>query len=742
MKRIFMALFMLLYSISNAQSLSGRVLNERGDPLGDVIVVNKSSNRHTYSNATGSFTLPQAAENDSILFYLLGYEPEKILLRAVEQNTSYSVVLKEASISLDQVVLVSELHALTKFVDVDIKTDPVKSSQEILRKVPGLIIGQHAGGGKAEQLFLRGFDIDHGTDVALSVDGLPVNMVSHAHGQGYADLHFIIPETIEDISFGKGPYYSDHGNFNTAGYVDLHLKKRINQNMISFEAGQFNTLRLMGMVSVLDTEKSNAYLASEIYITDGPFDSPQNFNRINLMGQYNFSLPGIQEFNLRISHFQSKWNASGQIPQRAVDDGTLDRFGAIDDTEGGQTDRSNFLVNYVKTLEENKTLLAKAYVSEYNFELYSNFTFYLEDPVNGDQIRQKESRIITGAESVFEYENISLGSDLLFEYRAGAGFRFDKVNDVELSHTVNRQTTLIRMALGDVNETNLYGFLDTEFKRGNWMLNPALRVDYFNFDYYDKLSDTYKNEAVDKVVFSPKLNTVFTMNSELQLFLKTGMGFHTNDTRVIVAQQEEDILPAAYGADLGAIWRPFTGLVINTAAWWLFLEQEFVYVGDAAIVEPSGKSRRLGFDLGARYQLLDWLFFYADLNYAYARSVDEPSGDNYIPLAPDLTSTGGLVMEDFKRFSGAFTYRFMDDRPANEDNSFVAKGYVVADFNLNYRLNNWNLGVIVENLFNTEWNETQFATVTRLFDEPEPVEDITFTPGTPFFLRAKVIYTF
>ncbi len=733
---------MLYYSVGLAQSFMGKVLGEEGEPLADVLVLNKNSNQHTYSNATGSFTLTNTYANDSVSFYLLGFEPWKRILKQEEINTETTVKLTETGISLDQVVLVSELHALTKFVDVDIKTDPVKSSQEILRKVPGLIIGQHAGGGKAEQLFLRGFDIDHGTDVAISADGLPVNMVSHAHGQGYADLHFVIPETIEDISFGKGTYYADHGNFNTAGYVDLHLKKRLSQNVVSVEAGQFNTVRLMGMFNMLNTQKSDAYLASELYLTDGPFDSPQNFSRINIMGKYIYSLPGDQELNLGISHFQSTWDASGQIPQRAVDDGTIGRFGAIDDTEGGQTGRSNIWADFTKLVGKNQSFSAKAYVSQYDFELYSNFTFYLEDPVNGDQIRQKENRIITGAEGMFEQKNMTLGQNTQFEYRAGAGFRYDQVSDNELSHTVNRKTTLEQLSLGDVNESNMYGFLDTEFKQGKWMLNPALRVDYFKFVYNDLLSDFYNNEGVDKVTFSPKLNTVFTPGEQVQFFLKTGIGFHSNDTRVSVKQQGEDILPKAYGADLGTIWRPITDLVFNIAAWWMYLEQEFVYVGDAGIVEPSGKSRRLGIDLGARYQPHDWLFLYGDLNYAYARGMDEPDGQDYIPLAPDLTSTGGIVIEDLSGFSGALNYRFMGDRPANEDNSMVAEGYFVVDFNINYHLNHWNFGVIIENLFDTEWNETQFATETRLFDEPAPVEDITFTPGNPFYLRGKVVYTF
>ncbi|MCF8713928.1 TonB-dependent receptor plug domain-containing protein [Joostella atrarenae] len=742
MKYIITAFCMLVVSITYAQSLSGKVVNSEGSPLTDVGIFNKSTGSHSHSNETGSYSLIKTQVGDSVYFSRLGYKTELAIITKTDLSGKKNIVLSEANISLDQVVLVSEVNALSKFVDVDIQTNPVKSSQEILRKVPGLIIGQHAGGGKAEQIFLRGFDIDHGTDVSINVDGMPVNMVSHAHGQGYSDLHFVIPETIDDINFGKGPYYANKGDFTTAGYVDLNLRKSLEKSVVSVEVGQFNTSRFMGMLKVLDTEKSNAYVASELYLTDGPFDSPQNFNRINVMGRYNYKLADDEDLTITASHFQSKWDASGQIPQRAVDEGLIDRFGAIDDTEGGETSRTNLLVNHIKLLDEDRAVKTKAYISQYDFELFSNFTFYLDDPVNGDQIQQKESRIIAGAESAFERSNLTLGENIHFKYQAGAGFRYDNVDDVQLSHTVNRKEILERFAYGDVDEVNTYGFVNTEFRLGRWTFNPALRIDYFKFDYVNKLTETYDNKSENKVAFSPKFNTIYSVNSNWQLFFKTGMGFHSNDARVVVANQGEDILPAAYGADLGTIYKPINKLAINAALWWLYLEQEFVYVGDAAIVEPSGETRRMGIDVGARYQALPWLYLYADANYAYGRSVNDPDGKNYIPLAPDFTSAGGILIENLGNFSGALTYRYIDDRPANEDDSIVAEGYFVTDFNVSYTRNNWTYGIIIENLFDTEWNETQFATESRLFDEPEPVEEIHFTPGTPFYLRGKVTVRF
>ncbi|MEM9144143.1 MAG: TonB-dependent receptor, partial [Bacteroidota bacterium] len=246
----------------------------------------------------------------------------------------------------------------------------------------------------------------------------------------------------------------------------------------------------------------------------------------------------------------------------------------------------------------------------------------------------------------------------------------------------------------------------------------------------------------DEVFLGPKLNVIYAASPQLQLFGKTGIGFHSNDTRVVIANEADDILPAAYSADFGTLFRPNERLVLNATLWNLFLEQEFVYVGDAGIVEPSGKTRRYGVDFGLRYQLTDWLYFNGDINYTYARSTEEPDGEDFIPLAPDLTSAGGFAFRNLGNFSGNLNYRFIKNRPANEDNSIVAEGYFITDLNVNYALDNWTFGLIVENLFDSEWNETQFATESRLFTETESVEEIHFTPGVPFFIRGRVTVNF
>ncbi|RXR18400.1 TonB-dependent receptor [Flavobacterium amnicola] len=730
-------LFLFWMFTSYSQIKKGTIHDVNGSPIDNAYIINTNSQSHAHTDEFGNFAIDKTVVGDLLEVSGLGYKKNTF---SVSEGLT-EIILESDIYTLDQVIIHSKISAMNELSKIDLQTKPVNSSQEILRKVPGLFIGQHAGGGKAEQIFLRGFDIDHGTDIALSVDGMPVNMVSHAHGQGYADLHFVIPETIEKIDFGKGTYYANKGDFATAGYVSFLTKEKVENSSLSVEAGQFNTMRTVGIFNLLENQKKqSAYLATEYVLTDGPFDSPQNFKRMNLFGKYTNSISENSKFSIMASRFTSKWDASGQIPQRLVDNGMISRFGAVDDTEGGNTSRTNFNASLTKNISENTFLKANAFYSNYQFELFSNFTFFLEDPINGDQIKQKENRNIYGLNSELN-KRLKINSiDALVQ--AGFGFRADETKNTELSHTLNRNETLQNIKLGDIDQTNVFSYLNAEFDFGKLKINPAIRMDYFKFNYQDKLVAKYTTQSEDKVKFSPKLNFIFSQNNDLQFYLKSGLGFHSNDTRVVVAQTGKKILPTAFGTDLGTIFKPFSRLVVNSALWFLDLEQEFVYVGDAGVVEPSGRSKRMGIDFGLRYQMTNYLFFDADANYTYARSNDAPNGQDYIPLAPDFTGTGGFSVTDYKGFSGGFHYRYLKTRPANEDNSIVAKGYMVSDVNLNYKYQKFIFGISVENLFNTKWNETQFATESRLQNEATSVEEIHFTPGTPFFMKGKITYTF
>lgn len=662
----------------------------------------------------------------------LGDENPKALEDSIKQESEDP----EKNITLREIVIVKQLNHLNAISKMDLKINPVNSSQEVLRSVPGLFIAQHAGGGKAEQMFLRGFDLDHGTDINLSVDGMPVNMVTHAHGQGYADLHFLQPETIESIDFDKGPYNVAKGDLATAGYVSFKTKDRMD-NEVSLEIGQFNTQRLRASFSFLNNDRQSFYVSSSYLMSDGYFRSSQNFKRFNLMSKYT----GWNEnsrFSVILSHFNSSWNASGQIPQRAVDEGLITRFGSLDDTEGGNTGRSSLNLLHELSFENGGVLKSNTWLSYYQFDLYSNFTFFLKDSVHGDEINQRENRLLGGVNTEY-LQSFEVG-ETHWQLRSGLGFRYDNVDDLGLYHTEKRQR-LDTLALGDVHETSLFGYAGVNIEWGMWMINPAVRLDYFTFDYTDRTLAEYANPKVSQAIVSPKLNFIYHLNPRLQFLLKLGKGFHSNDARVVIAQEGKSVLPAAYGADLGAQWKPFPFLIVNATAWYLQMEQEFVYVGDDAVVEPSGRSRRNGLDLGLRCELGEHVYVQADYTFSHARSMDDPEGENYIPLAPVHTFVAGVSYQ-YKSFTANLKCRYLGDRPANEDYSITAKGYFVTDLNATYTYKRFTVGAVLENLFNTAWNEAQFATETRLRDEPSSVTEIHFTPGTPFNARGFVTFRF
>jgi hypothetical protein len=377
------------------QPLSGIVKDSNtGEPLENATLLLKQAEIHTHTAGNGSFTMQVSQFPDSLFVSYTGYKPQTY---PVNGSISGLVIeMQSLPVELSQVVVISN-QLLHQIMQVDLEMNPVNTSQDLLRKTPGLFIAQHAGGGKAEQIFLRGFDCDHGTDVHLSVDDLPVNMVSHAHGQGYSDLHFVIPETVENIDFGKGSYYADKGDFTTAGYVNLKTFDRVEQSQVKVEGGMFNTARLASVLNLLNETAGNRqsmYVAGEYNYSNGPFDKPQYFNRVNLFAKYSRRLSEQTQLQLTASTFSSRWDASGQIPERAVRENPVSRWGAIDSTEGGNTSRTNLALSVQRSLDENTKWQSLFYYTHYRFNLFSNFTLFLNDPEYGDEIQQREDRNI------------------------------------------------------------------------------------------------------------------------------------------------------------------------------------------------------------------------------------------------------------------------------------------------------------------------------------------------------------
>ena len=649
--------------------------------------------------------------------------------------------LKEVIISDSK----NNAHGSEIISQIDQQLRPTNSAQDLLKLVPGLFIAQHAGGGKAEQIFLRGFDCDHGTDFSVNIDGMPVNMVSHAHGQGYADFHFVIPETVDKLKVYKGTYNAAYGDFATSGAGEFSTKNNIGKSMIKLEGGQFDTYRAMGMIDLLrgnhllTKNNENFYVAGEYYYGNSFLENKQHFSRYNIFSKYTAQFGSHNFLSFSGSTFRSGWDASGQIPTRAVNDGLISRFGSIDPTEGGQTSRTNFNLSLITSLKNGGIIKNQAFYSYYDFNLYSNFTFFLHDSVNGDQINQTESgRNIYGYK--FSYEKSSILAGKTLKTVIGAGTRIDD-GIVMLRHSVKRMV-LDTISAGHLTQQNASAYIDeTLYLTDKFSINTSLRFDYFDFSFhnfkYDSLSG---RKQVPKV--SPKLNLYYDATENVQLFVHAGYGFHSNDARSVVLKTNGNNLPTAFGYEAGSTFKLSKRIIINAALWGLDLQNELVYVGDEAIVEITGATRRLGADLSSRFQITDHFFADVDINYNHGRYINLPKGQNYIPLAPSLTSTGGFSYKREKGLNASIRYRYLNTRPANNDNSVQAIGYFLLDAVINYTMPRYQIGLSAENLLNSKWNQAQFDTESRLRGESKPVDELHYTPGTPFYLKASLAFFF
>ena len=748
--RIYLIVWMLLFcrTIYAQSNIQGKVVEAHNQiPIQNAYVqLVNVNNQITYTDIEGRFEFKSlSAGIYYLLIHSLGYESITDTIELKEAQQHYSTIsLKESTVEIPEIIISARNEvAFTTINSIDFKLRPINTTQDLLRLVPGLFIAQHAGGGKAEQLFLRGFDVDHGTDVAVSVDNMPVNMVSHAHGQGYADLHFVIPETVDNIKFQKGCYDAAIGNFNTAGSVRFQTKNFLPENKVKFEMGRFNTYRGLVMLNLIphtDTveAKHSAYVASEAFYTKGFFEQPQHFNRFNVFAKYHGILSKNTFLTASVSTFSSRWDASGQIPQRAIDDGSITWFGSIDPSEGGKTSRSNAIVKLTTNAGKLGVFTNQAYLSQCNFSLFSNFTFYKDDTARGDEIHQYENRTVLGFNSSIANDYTVLGNTVKTNY--GVGYRGDRINNIGLAH-VEKRTFLNDVKKGSIYENNMNGFADASLLlSARITLNAGVRYDYFLFSYKSVLDDSASADR-GQGILSPKANIYYKLTPNIQIYTSGGYGFHSNDARVSVYKTSQSSLPRAKSVDLGTNIKVANKLFMNVALWYMYLQSEYVYVGDAGMLEPSGSTKRIGIDMSFRYQLLKWLYADLDVNLAKPRYIDLPEGENYVPLAPPITSIGGLSVKQ-TNWSASLRYRYLGKRAAVEDNTIVASGYFIMDAVVNYQWKMMQFGLTAENIFNQKWREAQFATESQLKGETAPVNEIHFTPGTPFYLKGSVTVVF
>ena len=600
---------------------------------------------------------------------------------------------------------------------------PNTTPSDILRLIPGLFIAQHQGGGKADQIFLRGFDADHGTDVAIFIDGIPVNLPSHGHGQGYADLHWLIPEMIDHVEVYKGPYFVQFGDFATAGAINIVTKRRDKDTTFTITGGSYNQQRYLGILSPPEGTPLTPYVGFEAYHDLGPFKNPENFNRFNLMSKFSLLSTANSNLSLLGTFFKSYWNASGEIPAREVRARRLGRWDAIDNSEGGKTERHNVNLQY-NWADTQQSFDAQAWFSYYKLDLFSNFTFFLNDPVNGDEIEQTDRRIFGG--TYLNYRRNYTLLDVPTETLVGFSSRND-LGHVGLFHD-KRRRRLSTTTDSFIKETSLAWYIQQELRPTSWLRTQiGLRLDKFFFSVRDDVSGAVANpiSGTDQgFIANPKLNVILSPFSDnnwqkrSEIYINFGGGYHSNDARDVVSSTgNKPVLPRALGGELGFRTKLFDMFDVAIDYWRLHLDSELVWAGDEGTTEPKDKTQRQGIEGEFRYQILDWLS--ADLDTSYTWSKFVKTGEA-LPLASRFLAFGGFTARHSSGLEGRIQMRSVGNRWGDEQRVSRIHGYTIFDLLAKYKWNRYEFLFSIINLANKKWRAAQFFHESQLKTESAP----------------------
>jgi hypothetical protein len=615
---------------------------------------------------------------------------------------------------------------------------------QVLRLIPGFVAVEHSGGaGKADQYFLRGFDADHGTDIAFFTDGMPINFRSHAHGQGYTDLNFIIPETLEGLDAYKGAYLPEVGDFNTAGAVNFKTREVVKEGIVQAAGGQFDTQRYVLMFSPTK-DKIRTLFAGEGYYTNGPFVNDNRYFRANVLGKVTTNLSSRDELSVTGTFHKAQWNASGQIPLRAVTDGTLDRFGSIDPSEGGRTVRSTGRLNYHYDTTSNGQFFANAYAQYYKFDLYTNFSFFLNDPVTGDGFQQSDRRVMYGGDLGYKQRTELLGVPVI----GTIGFQ-TRVDDIHAS--LGTQTTRVPTGLvidSNILEASYAPFVKAEVQPASWMrVSGGLRAETFTFDVTNRCATCAEQPAGRKTssIVLPKANLIMGPWLRTELFVNYGQGYHSNDARSAVVPDSSPLARAkTYEAGLKSKPWGTDGLELIATLWAVDLESELVYVGDEGTTESRGPTRRRGVEVAARGQVWGPLYFNGSITYTKA----EFKNGDAIPLAPEWTAYGALLLQWPEGLRSQLQATYLGVRPLIEDRSVKAPSWVDVDLSERYMLpiklphGKLEAFLFIQNLLGTKWEQATFFYESRLRNEAAGVNDIHFVPGNPRFFMGGLAWYF
>jgi hypothetical protein len=655
----------------------------------------------------------------------------------------------------------------------ELASQPLLRPGAVLENVPGLLVTQHSGEGKANQYFLRAFNLDHGTDLAIEVDDMPINMPTHAHGQGYTDLNFLIPELVTDLHFKKGPYYADEGDFASAGAVRMDLANSVSDS-VTLGYGQDGYRRglLMGSMGL---GAGTLLAAGEIHNNDGHFDHPDDYKKLNGVLRYSYGTSS-DYFTVTAVAYSGRWNATDQVPERAIDSGLINRFGSLNPADGGTSTRSSLSLNRVRHSDTDQ-LQYSAYLIRYKLDLWSTFTYYLQDPVYGDQMLQHDDRVVYGFKGSKTWFTSIAG--LSMSTLLGTQARVDDIQDVGIDHSFERQYLSTSQNASVLEANGAVYFENTTQWLPQLRAVVGLREDLFSFHVKDKMlnADGSCNMESDPLgcntgklrasIFSPKLGIILGPWGRTTYFITLADGYHSNDARGVTRSGENpDARPVtpltrATSAEIGVAADPVPSWHTTLDVFLLKLKSELVFDGDAGVTNPSGATTRTGIEWGNTFQINQWL--HADLNAAFSRAHfdhnvppdDLGCGDaspshpctrtiaitgRYIPNSPTAVIDAGLTAQHPSGWFGSLRARHFGESPLVEDNSARSPAYTTFDLQLGYRRGKLLFAVDAFNVFNARWNDIEYFYVSRLQNEPAPRPDFTIHPGVPRTVRAKFEY--
>ena len=629
----------------------------------------------------------------------------------------------------------------------ELENRPTLRTGEMLELIPGMVVTQHSGSGKANQYFLRGFNLDHGTDFSTHIDGMPINMRSHGHGQGYTDLNFIIPETIETIRFQKGAYSADVGDFSGAGSAEIKTLSSIDKGKLKLSVGENNYIRAVSY-DRLESAGGQWFYGLEANLYDGPWtDISEDINKFNGLLKFKREL-GDGQFELGLMSYRNTWNSADQIPHYAVDNGQIDELGSIDTTVGGESSRQS-----INGIWQSENIYASAYIIEYELNLWSNFTYFLVDEINGDQFEQVDERLIYGGE--ISYQAKSHLANFHTENKIGVQLRVDDIDEVGLYQS--RARTRIGAVRSDaIKEHSIALFAENKLEWNSWLRSIiGVRYDQFDFEVDPLVNlninnvDLSENQGeADDSIFSLKASLIAAINDSSEAYLSFGQGFHSNDARGTTikidpetgaAAQAVDPLVQSLGYEIGI--RGFIEEKINTslAIWWLDLDSELLFVGDAGNTEASAASSRRGAEATVYYSLNEnWSF---DIEYAlsdaeFTGGVEE---GQEIPGAIDQVIQAGVNLKIGDRWNTQLRLRYFGERPLIEDNSVRSEASTMVNLKTSYNKKNWAINLEVLNLLDSNDHDITYFYESRSVPGTESVEDVHYHVFEPRTLRLGFI---